>query len=261
MPHKSGACCAIASAPSAQPWGARSKVSQPRYQTQSDFHCAVPVDTELVWILINPVLQDASRQLRVACTASAFRQQGRLVHAATGRWLREGHEGGRQIARVVSAMRPTMASATSSVCRCTTARPRSWPGAAPRSFSRSIWDEMLSRHRQELAGRAKARPSIVHTLAGRALAGLRDLDMKPRQEGTTMSPPSGIRSAVFRSCRFRSDSFSPPLPRHLMPRRRLRRRAKRSIGSVAPRAMRAGWRARRTGMPCVSSRRSGPASL
>ena len=31
-----------------------------------------------------------------------FRQQGRLVHAATGRWFREGHEGRRQVARAVS---------------------------------------------------------------------------------------------------------------------------------------------------------------
>ena len=34
--------------------------------------------------------------------AGAFRQQGRLVHAAAGRRLREGHEGRRQIARAVS---------------------------------------------------------------------------------------------------------------------------------------------------------------
>ncbi len=34
--------------------------------------------------------------------AGAFRQQGRLVHAATGRRLREGHEGRRQVARAFS---------------------------------------------------------------------------------------------------------------------------------------------------------------
>ena len=33
--------------------------------------------------------------------AGAFRQQGRLVHAATGRWFREGDEGRRQVARTV----------------------------------------------------------------------------------------------------------------------------------------------------------------
>ena len=33
--------------------------------------------------------------------AGAFCQQGRLVHAATGRCVRAGHEGGRQVARAV----------------------------------------------------------------------------------------------------------------------------------------------------------------
>jgi carboxymethylenebutenolidase len=40
-----------------------------------------------------------------------------------------------------SVMTPSTPSSTSSGNPCTTARQPSWPGAAPRSFSRSIWGE------------------------------------------------------------------------------------------------------------------------
>ena len=48
-----------------------------------------------------PPEQAAKASRRENSAAGPFRQQGRLVHAATGRWLREGHEGRRQVARTV----------------------------------------------------------------------------------------------------------------------------------------------------------------
>src|SRR5580704_14069927 len=39
-------------------------------------------------------------------------------------------------------MTPNTPSSTSSANQCTTAPPPNWPGAGPRSFSKSIWGEV-----------------------------------------------------------------------------------------------------------------------
>src|SRR5258708_40345033 len=73
-------------------------------------------------------------------------------------------------------MTPSTPSSTSSGNPCTTARQRSWPGAAPRSSLRSIWGDACRRpgegacdeyrpHPEELAKQASRRMDTTHGLA------------------------------------------------------------------------------------------------